>query len=599
MAFNPARCSFDRALCLVLSVALAIGPSAKLWAQQTAQESGAEIKLDLPSTPMVQINEAPSRENLNGDKTLLAAPNAGKIDLTYVTPQAAALVALRPHQLLTSPNTAIFPVEVVSAAGIEHLGVDPADLVEVVLFVEPPSIMGLQYGAVFKFAKPFALDDLKEQLRARMQPSDFAGKTYLRSENPQQPSLYMPDDRTLLAMPDITLRKTLAPLDASATSPLLERVAGLPGGNDLYAMIDVESLRPLIVPWMNVAVAQKEVNFPEEAKPFLEIPNLIASIDLAFNITNPGPTLLALHADNAASADRLEALYDLAQDLQRQNAAKNAAELQKSNDPIQRAFGDYLERMSKSNFDTYKYQRHDDDLILFEIDGSNTSPQNQMIIVAVTGILVAMLLPAVQAAREAARRNQSLSQLKQLMLSMHVYADLRKVLPPHASYSPDGKPLLSWRVHMLPYLEETALYNQFHLDEPWDSPHNRTLIEKMPDVFNNPNVNEPGKTIYLALVGPECVLDGSTDGMRFAKITDGTSRTIVLVEADADQAVEWTNPDDIKFDPKNPHAGFGNLRPGGSNAGWADGHASFIANDIDPALLKAMITRNGGETIPQ
>src|SRR5690606_1773783 len=117
----------------------------------------------------------------------------------------------------------------------------------------------------------------------------------------------------------------------------------------------------------------------------------ISSIDLAFNITNPGPTLLVIHANDAASADRLEALYDLAQEIQRKNTAKNAAELQKSDDPIQRAFGDYLERISKSNFEPYKYQRHGDDLILFQLDGSDTSPQNQLVLVAVSGILVALL----------------------------------------------------------------------------------------------------------------------------------------------------------------------------------------------------------------
>ena len=71
------------------------------------------------------------------------------------------------------------------------------------------------------------------------------------------PSFYMPDDRTLLVMPDVTLRKMLAPVDLNATSPLLQRVSNLQGGDDLYVMVDVASLRPLIVPWMNVAVAQR------------------------------------------------------------------------------------------------------------------------------------------------------------------------------------------------------------------------------------------------------------------------------------------------------------------------------------------------------
>jgi prepilin-type processing-associated H-X9-DG protein len=101
----------------------------------------------------------------------------------------------------------------------------------------------------------------------------------------------------------------------------------------------------------------------------------------------------------------------------------------------------------------------------------------------------------------------------------------------------------------------------------------------------------------LALVGPQCVLDGSPQGLGFAQISDGTSNTIVLVEADADQAVEWTKPDDIEFDPNNPMAGFGKLRPGGCNAAFCDGHVQFISNDVDPQTLKALVTRNGGEVV--
>ena len=253
--------------------------------------------------------------------------------------------------------------------------------------------------------------------------------------------------------------------------------------------------------------------------------------------------------------------------------------------------------MANTKTDTYKYERNGNNLVLFQMSSADGSPQSQLIMVAVTGMLVALILPAIQAAREAARRSQSMNNMKQLMLATLLYEDSHKVMPPNAIYSADGKPLLSWRVAMLPYLEQQALYSQFHLDEPWDSPHNRTLIEKMPAVFDNPNINEPGKTDYLALVGSECVMDGTAAGISFAKISDGTARTIVLVESDADRAVEWTRPDDIKFDAKNPHAGFGKLRPGGSSAAFCDGHIQFISVEIDPGLMKALVTRNGRETV--
>jgi prepilin-type processing-associated H-X9-DG protein len=575
---------FGKFLCAVLAASMVIGPI-----QQTAAQAPVAGR---------PVEQRP-RKLTGGDKTLVAEPEAETLDLKYVTPQSVALVVLRPHQILTSPNTALLPIEVVTAAGLQHLGIDPIDVTEVTIFVEPPSIMGLQYGAVVKFERPFDLLQLREQFRSHIQVAEIGGKEYFQSGHPQMPSFYMPDDRTLLVMPDVTLRKTLAPADANATSPLLQRVGNVPGGDDLYVTIDVASLRPLIVPWMNVAVAQQRDQFPEQFKPFLEVPNLVSSADLKVNISNTGVSRLELHANDALSADKLESLYSLAEEIQRKAALENAARFQQSNDPIQQAFGKYLERMSHTKVDQFKYQRRGDDLVLFEMSAADGSPQSQLVLVAVTGMLVALILPAVQAAREAARRNQSLSQLKQVMLAMHVYADSKRVLPAHAIYSQDGKPLLSWRVTILPYIEQQELYNRFKLDEPWDSPHNKALIPLMPEVYANPAIVDPshGMTNILAFVGPDCVMDGTSKGLGFAQIPDGTSKTMAVVEANPANVVPWTKPADIEFDPKNPKAGFGALRPGGCNAAFWDGHARFISNSVDPATIKALITRDGREPV--
>ena len=105
---------------------------------------------------------------------------------------------------------------------------------------------------------------------------------------------------------------------------------------------------------------------------------------------------------------------------------------------------------------------------------------------------------------------------------------------------------------ILPFLEEEKLYKEFHLDEPWDSEHNRKLLTRMPKVFKNPKLKNPIKTNYLAVIGEECVFTGTPQGTKFSQIADGTARTIGLVEADADHAVEWTKPDDWHFDRTCP-----------------------------------------------
>ncbi len=116
---------------------------------------------------------------------------------------------------------------------------------------------------------------------------------------------------------------------------------------------------------------------------------------------------------------------------------------------------------------------------------------------------LAVLVPPVELVREKVARRQSINSLKHMALAMHNYYDVHKQFPLPGSLSADKKPLLSWRVQVLPYLDQMELYKQFHLDEPWDSPHNRTLIPKMPDVYrlSISKNREPGRTNYAVPVG--------------------------------------------------------------------------------------------------
>jgi len=117
-----------------------------------------------------------------------------------------------------------------------------------------------------------------------------------------------------------------------------------------------------------------------------------------------------------------------------------------------------------------------------------------LVVIAIIGVLVALLLPAVQAAREAGRRNAAANELKQIAIAMHNYHDTNKHFPARTIRDAEGKALLSWRVAVLPYIDQIDLYNQFHLDEAWDSPHNKSLIGKMPSLFADPNP-KPGQRI--------------------------------------------------------------------------------------------------------
>ncbi len=230
------------------------------------------------------------------------------------------------------------------------------------------------------------------------------------------------------------------------------------------------------------------------------------------------------------------------------------------------------------------------------------------VLLFITPVMIGLLLPAVQAAREAARRQACSNNLKQIGLGMHMFADSQRGSFPSAIVDADGQPLLSWRVAILPYLEEAALYEEFHLDEPWDSPHNLALVERMPAVFACPSGDlPPGMTTYLAAAGPGMALDEPTRKGRFAsvplrEITDGTSKTILVVEAGHNQAVPWTKPEEITVDPGRATEGL--LGSASSHAGglrvalFADGHVEGVGDDIDPEVFTALLTRSGNETLP-
>jgi hypothetical protein len=195
--------------------------------------------------------------------------------------------------------------------------------------------------------------------------------------------------------------------------------------------------------------------------------------------------------------------------------------------------------------------------------------------------------------REVANKNN----MKQIGIAMHNYHDTFNRFPP-GGLDENGKAGLSWRVHLLPFMEQAALYNEFNLDEPWDSEHNKALIGRMPTAYKSPGSKntKAGQTNYVAMRHENAVITGK-QGKRIADIRDGTSNTIMVVEADDKQAVTWTKPDDLDFDPKKPHTGLGTLRNGQFFALFCDGSVRGISSKITAETLKRLVDRQDGKVI--
>jgi hypothetical protein len=208
-----------------------------------------------------------------------------------------------------------------------------------------------------------------------------------------------------------------------------------------------------------------------------------------------------------------------------------------------------------------------------------------------------LLATAAKRTQAAAGRARSMNNLKQFGLALHMYHDSNGHFPMTANLDKNGKPLLSWRVHILPFIEQDNLYKQFKLDEPWDSETNKALIEKMPEIFKSPaqKVGD-GKTTYLAPMANNTVI-APNKATKIADITDGTSNTIMLVESNDDAAVIWTKPDDLSTADAEILKKLIGHYDDGFIAGFADGSVRFIRKTIDLPTLKALFTRNGGELI--
>jgi hypothetical protein len=215
-----------------------------------------------------------------------------------------------------------------------------------------------------------------------------------------------------------------------------------------------------------------------------------------------------------------------------------------------------------------------------------------------TGWLFTSTEPIVESSfREVAARTLQAGSMKQLVLAMLNYQEDHKSLPPAATWGKEGQPLLSWRVLILPYLEEESLYHKFRLNEPWDSPHNLRLLPLMPRLYANPSTYRPGthRTHYQAFVGKGAAFEGK-QGLRLPEdFSDGPSHTILIAEAA--EAIPWTKPEDLPYDPAGPLPALGSLSPDFFQVATADGAVLRLGRNVSERTLRDAITRNDGRAL--
>ena len=227
------------------------------------------------------------------------------------------------------------------------------------------------------------------------------------------------------------------------------------------------------------------------------------------------------------------------------------------------------------------------------------------VMVVVGAVLVALLLPAVQQARTAARSTQSKNNLKQIGLAMHNYYDVYNMFPPGGIYTKNDEPYNAWMTSILPFVEQAGLYQQIDFNQPWTAPKNQPVFRSVIPAFLNPNIGPEVSKVgggYGAshYAGNSQVLKNN-GSVKFDKMTDGTSNTILAGEV-SNVFKAWGDPENRR-DPAhglgtapNQFGGPATGR-GGVNMLLADGSVRFISENVDLQTLKALASPDGKEQV--
>jgi prepilin-type processing-associated H-X9-DG protein len=516
------------------------------------------------------------------------SPEKGLFDLAYLPAETRILIACRPAAALGRP-------ELAPAAGLlTDLPLPAQEVAQLLIFWEgspeapgqPGSvpIVAQPSGVIIRSTKPQRWKDLLQKFLPGAEEVQHSGVTYVRpaegQRNHMSMSAYFPNDRTAVCAREDLLRTMIEDRNASPaghvwddawhkaakgevgvaldTRWLRRRLnQGLAGGGPNAGEIKLDTISPLLE---KVRAYAAGVNLDSGLK--IDVVAMVGSADDVKPVTETTQALLTLGRNSIPS------LRDQARDASPFGEAERWA------------FGIIASLLEKATIETAGQT-------IRLRSGAPVDVAQASRILSSVG----------QAAKLSASRVQAVNNLKQIGLAFYNYHDLHKHFPPPVLYGgKSGKVPYSWRVAILPFLEQTDLYNAYNFDEPWDGPNNSKLLDKMPAIYRYPGImkSKPTHAAFFVFTGPDTML-GKGDKPDFADVLDGTSNTLLAVEAKRE--IPWTKPEDIPFTPEGPLPELGGFTPEGFNVLFGDGSVRYIKKSVKPDVLKALITRAGGEVL--
>lgn len=510
----------------------------------------------------------------------------------FLGPNAVFAAVVRPQKVWRSELAKALPTELIEIEAREQLGLLPGEIVSVMMLLGMPEEEGgqPQFGMVVRTSRAVKLEELFPAMQAdgelKLAEHPLTGKPYLQAVGF---SLGLGDDTTVVMASTESFDNLMHQGQNGVTGELAELVKRGGDKGEIQAYLAIDPMRELAE--ATAEAFPLEIFAPEIAS-VGSLPSQLRYAELFIDMTTDqsGLTLKLTGRDHVTA----EGLEKNLRKLIEYGASLSSQMLETGelSEARKAALAKYQARMIQATFETLEPTRNGEEVTVSTVGKPNN--QLQWLVGSAMTALVPIMQQANPPRAEITKRN-----LQQLAIAMHNFHDTYNQFPPLEQPNRQNSKF-SWRVHLLPYIEQAQLYNQFKLDEPWDSEHNLKVAEKMPETymsFGSPELFAEGKTRFVRPVGKG--LPGSVEGrLHFASILDGTSNTIMFVEAPADKAVFWTKPDDLEIDMDNPIGTLANPDGESFSAAFYDGSVKTISNTIENRVLELYLMHNDGKPVP-
>lgn len=528
------------------------------------------------------------RKRLQEEAAAASKDGGANFDLTYVPAETQMLVGLRPAAMSAVKGFQPLTTMIEQNVRPEQTGL-PVKNVDQFLIMAIPPVAG---GDPFSREPAMAIRATKATTFEKFitwssggdarGEKEHNGRKYVIGQNGK--TYYTPDDRNLIFCSEDVMRRVIDLTKDGATPPSWNDEFQTVSNSQFCYVLDMNAARAML--------AKQRVRGGAQSGMFTMFSPLwektrVTAGGIQFGTDSRAiVTAWCKNKDDAVGVQRtVQSLIPLAQNM----LAGQKSQLPKIDVSMRGQISAMVSFLEKF-LDDVKVE-------MSSVDDSGAKVELTVKTDAATiPLMVGLTLPAIQSARAAARRTQSMNNMKQLGLAMHNYHATHKEFPAAALSSNAGKTTYSWRVALLPFLGEKELYDAYRQDQPWDSEENLKVLKQMPNVYRHPNEDVGATTSsYFALAGKNTGLGNGEEAIMIRDMVDGTSNTVMLIGAK--RVIPWTKPEDIKYSPDEDVPALGGYEPGGFLALLGDGSVRFIVQSIDEKVLRAMITRNGNEII--